>query len=108
MKARNKSNFKDFSIEIVAHYPSDKERNTGTFHFYWEEMDLDIRGVFYSLNFGTKPWIRLPSWKGVLNGESCTYPLLSFPNVKKTQRFTKTLREAFLEYALENKLKKGA
>ncbi len=103
-KARDYSQEKEFTFEMIAHYPSEKHRGEGTFHIYWQEMDLDLRGIFYNVQRGRLPWIRFPSQKGILNGEKCFFPVYSFPNVHKFQRFLNAVREAFTAYAKEEKL----
>jgi len=103
-KARDYSNEKEFTLEIIAHYPSEKKKGEGTFHVYWEDKDLDLRGIFYNLQTGKLPWIRFPSQKGILNGETCFFPVYSFPDVRKSQRFLTAIREAFKLYAKEEKL----
>ncbi len=102
-KARDFSSENEFTFEVIAHYPSEDRlrRLEGTFHIYWQEMDLDLRGIFYNLKRGKLPYIRIPSQRGILDGKECYYPAYSFPNVQKTQRFFIALRKAFKIYAEE-------
>ena len=103
-KARSYSREKEFTFEVIAHYPLPEKKKQGTFHVYWEEMDLDLRGIYYNIKRGKDPWIRLPSQRGMLNGEPCSFPLYSFGNVLKWGRFIMTLREAFKKYAETEKI----
>lgn len=100
-KARDFSRKQEFTFEIIAHYPFLLRPNRGTFHVYWEEMDLDLRGIFYNDEKKSAPWIRLPSRKGMIEEEECSFPFYSFPNSQKSGRFMKSLREAFSIYMKE-------
>jgi len=94
---------KEFTFEIISHYPFPDKENVGSFHAYWEEMDMDLRGIVYVLSKGKEPWINLPSKRGEIDGEPCFFTFYSFADMKKMNRFMRALRMAFNQYWLEHR-----
>lgn len=93
------------TFEIVDHYPNIDKPNMGTFHAYWEEMEMDFRGCVYFL----KPKmiaVLMPTHKSFdEENKIVRYTSASFSDAEFNKRFFDKLRETFYIYAREKNLK---
>lgn len=103
-KARNAP--RDFTFEIIDHYPMKGQPDKGTFHAFCEEKGEDFRGVRYTIRKGKPPWVCLPGAYGEIDGEPCFYTFYSLANGKKMASFMKCLRHAFAKYWKQLELEK--
>lgn len=112
------------TFEIVGHYPDmivdrlpngdyeiiQEDPNAGTFHAYWVEMEMDLRGCYYSYRTATSLYIAVPS-RNAIDKESkkhVRYPEMSFTDQEYNSKFRQTLKEAFIKYAAKKYLSYNA
>lgn len=99
------------TIEIVAHYPFfDKQMadvNSGTFHAYWVEMQMDLRGCRYYLRKNLQPFTSLAILKTFDREENknVAFCPISFTDGKYEKNFRNELQKAFRKYAKATGLK---
>lgn len=102
----------EWKIEVVAHYPRERKKKKafveekGTIHLYIENLDLDLRGIFYVIK-GKKTWIYFPDRKGKDdNGNICNFTVYNFTSHQRQKSFIQAIHKAIQRFSNTLEFKK--
>ncbi len=106
-----------WKIQVIANYPLIPKRGkkpkceSGTLHIKWtiDELELELRGIFYSAQRKNKKiWVRMPDKRGEIEGERCDFPIVALTNKEERNYFNKILKKAFKEFMKTSKFTTSA
>ena len=82
------------TLEIVEIYPFRNYKNRGTFHVYWCEMDIDLRGCRFEIRPTGPVTTFFPSARGFDEGKTVHYPIFNFTDKEYTRKWRKAMTKA--------------
>jgi hypothetical protein len=88
------------TIEVIEFYQIKSKKNfTGTAHIYWENKNLDLRGIHITRYAKDKYFVHMPHFTGLdKDGNKVRYPFLHCPNAQVMRDLIYTIQKEMVTF----------